>query len=67
MSVPVGYRTGQLRGPNSTLTGLRNPRGYCPNHSTGVKLADDFDVTPLQYVDGPEGPRPLVPTSTMAA
>jgi hypothetical protein len=28
-----------------------NPRGYCPNHSTGVKLPDDFGVTPLQYVD----------------
>ena len=25
--------------------------GYCPNHSTGVKLPDDFTVTPLQYVD----------------
>jgi peptide-methionine (S)-S-oxide reductase len=25
--------------------------GYCPNHSTGVKLPDDFVVTPLQYVD----------------
>jgi peptide-methionine (S)-S-oxide reductase len=28
----------------------KNPRGYCPNHSTGVKLPDDFVVTPLQYV-----------------
>ena len=27
------------------------PSGYCPNHSTGVKLPDDFVVTPLQYVD----------------
>jgi peptide-methionine (S)-S-oxide reductase len=26
------------------------PNGYCPNHSTGVKLPDDFGVTPLQYV-----------------
>ena len=25
--------------------------GYCPNHATGVKLPDDFVVTPLQYVD----------------
>jgi peptide-methionine (S)-S-oxide reductase len=25
--------------------------GYCPNHSTGVKLPDDFVVTRLQYVD----------------
>jgi len=24
---------------------------YCPNHATGVKLPDDFVVTPLQYVD----------------
>ena len=23
--------------------------GYCPNHATGVKLPDDFVVTPLQY------------------
>jgi peptide methionine sulfoxide reductase MsrA len=29
----------------------KNPHGYCPNHSTGVKLPDDFVVTPLQYVD----------------
>jgi peptide-methionine (S)-S-oxide reductase len=29
----------------------KNPRGYCPNHSTGVKLPDDFVVTPLEYVD----------------
>jgi peptide-methionine (S)-S-oxide reductase len=28
----------------------KNPRGYCPNHSTGVKLPDDFVVTPIQYV-----------------
>jgi peptide-methionine (S)-S-oxide reductase len=27
------------------------PYGYCPNHSTGVKLPDDFVATPLQYVD----------------
>jgi peptide-methionine (S)-S-oxide reductase len=29
------------------------PGGYCPNHSTGVTLPDDFavPVTPLQYVD----------------
>ncbi len=26
----------------------KNPNGYCPNHSTGVKLPDDFVVTPLQ-------------------
>jgi peptide-methionine (S)-S-oxide reductase len=31
----------------------KNPGGYCPNHSTGVKLPDDFaiPVTPLQYID----------------
>ena len=29
----------------------KNPRGYCPNHATGVKLPDDFVVRPLQYVD----------------
>jgi peptide-methionine (S)-S-oxide reductase len=27
------------------------PNGYCPNHATGVKLPDDFVVTPMQYVD----------------
>ena len=27
------------------------PNGYCPNHSTGVKLPNDFVVAPLQYVD----------------
>jgi len=26
------------------------PNGYCPNHATGVRLPDDFVVTPLQYV-----------------
>ncbi len=29
----------------------KNPGGYCPDHRTGVKLPDDFVVTPLQYVD----------------
>ncbi len=29
----------------------KNPRGYCPIHSTGVKLPADFKVTPLQYVE----------------
>jgi hypothetical protein len=33
------------------MTTVKNPNGYCPNHSTGVKLPDDFAVTPLQYVD----------------
>ena len=28
----------------------KNPGGYCPMHSTGVRLPDDFAVTPLQYV-----------------
>jgi peptide-methionine (S)-S-oxide reductase len=28
----------------------KNPNGYCPNHSTGVKLPDVV-VTPLQYVE----------------
>ena len=27
------------------------PNGYCPNHSTGVKLPADFVVTPLQYAE----------------
>src|SRR5688572_14603257 len=30
---------------------VKVPNGYCPNHATGVKLPDDFAVTPLQYVD----------------
>jgi hypothetical protein len=30
---------------------VKNPGGYCPNHSTGVKLPDDFVVTALEYVD----------------
>ena len=28
----------------------KNPGGYCPNHETGVRLPDDFAVTPLQYI-----------------
>ena len=27
------------------------PNGYCPNHSTGIRLPEGFAVTPLQYVD----------------
>ena len=27
------------------------PNGYCPIHATGVRLPDDFVVTPLQYVE----------------
>ena len=27
------------------------PNGYCPNHATGVRLPDDFAVTPLRYLD----------------
>ena len=27
------------------------PNGYCPNHTTGVTLPDDFATTPLQYLD----------------
>jgi hypothetical protein len=46
--------------PGSTLPDHRTqqyahvvkvPNGYCPIHATGVKLPDDFVVTPLQYVD----------------
>jgi peptide-methionine (S)-S-oxide reductase len=29
----------------------KNPGGYCPDHSTGVKVPDDFVATPLQYID----------------
>jgi peptide-methionine (S)-S-oxide reductase len=29
----------------------KNPFGYCPVHATGVKLPDDFVVTPLAYAD----------------
>jgi hypothetical protein len=30
-----------------------NPGGYCPNHSTGVSLPDDFAITAteLKYID----------------
>lgn len=28
-----------------------HPNGYCPNHSTGVRLPNDWAVRPLQYVD----------------
>jgi hypothetical protein len=27
------------------------PGAYCPDHRTGVKLPDDFVVTPLQYIE----------------
>jgi hypothetical protein len=29
----------------------KDPNGYCPTHSTGVQLPDDFVLTPLQFVD----------------
>ncbi len=29
----------------------KDPRGYCPNHATGVKLPDQFVRTPLQYAE----------------
>jgi len=28
----------------------KHPNGYCPNHSTGITLPDDFAVQPLQYI-----------------
>ncbi|MFL5769492.1 MAG: peptide-methionine (S)-S-oxide reductase MsrA [Chloroflexota bacterium] len=28
----------------------KNVNGYCPVHATGVKLPDDYAVTPLRYV-----------------
>ncbi len=33
------------------------PHGYCPNHSTGVRLPDDFGMptTPLRYVEDTGG------------
>jgi peptide-methionine (S)-S-oxide reductase len=27
------------------------PGAYCPDHRTGVKMPDGWEVTPLQYVD----------------
>jgi peptide-methionine (S)-S-oxide reductase len=35
----------------SVYSSHRGANPYCPNHSTGVRLPDDFVVTPLQYVD----------------
>jgi peptide-methionine (S)-S-oxide reductase len=35
----------------SVYSSHRGANPYCPNHATGVKLPDDFVVTPLQYVD----------------
>ena len=29
----------------------RVPKDYCPNHSTGVNLPDDFKTAPPQCVD----------------
>ena len=29
----------------------KEPNGYCPVHSTGVKLPEGFTVTPLHYVE----------------
>ena len=33
------------------LDKTRGPGAYCPDHRTGVKLPDDFVVTPLQYIE----------------
>ena len=47
MMVPMCADTSRQGG--SSLP--ENPRGHCPNHATGVKLPNDFVVTPLQYVE----------------
>ena len=39
------------RGLPPAVPRQESPNGYCPNHATGVKLPEDFKVTPLQYVD----------------
>ena len=36
---------------DSNLAENRGLGAYCPDHRTGVKLPDDFVVTPLRYVD----------------
>jgi hypothetical protein len=61
---PVGDLAAGRKGrmvPQRALSGQRNvrreaprgesPNGCCPIHATGVKLADDFKVTPLDYMD----------------
>ena len=35
----------------SVYSSHRGANPYCPNHATGVRLPDDFVVTPLQYVE----------------
>jgi hypothetical protein len=45
---PMTWSAATLVGAQAAVS-LRSPR-LSPNHSTGVKLPDDFVVTPLQYV-----------------
>jgi len=70
---PVGEAP---RTPRSSHAEVANPsaysshRGanpYCPNHSTGVRLPDDFFVTPLPYADRARLLRDLGPASIGAA
>jgi hypothetical protein len=46
-----GRRGGLSQGGTHHAALSGNPDAYYPNHTTGVKLPDDFAVTPLQYVD----------------
>ena len=46
---PIGLRHALQDTWSSSLA--ENPRGYCPNHATGLKLPDAFVVKPLQHVD----------------
>jgi hypothetical protein len=41
---------GALRQRDNASYPAEDPNGYCPNHSTGVKLPKDFKVTP-EHVD----------------
>ena len=46
-----GHRAMVMLSPKPGSSLAEVPNGYCPNHATGVKLPDDFAVTPLQYVE----------------
>jgi len=46
---PPGHLTAVCRVMREQSVDLSEvPRGYCPNHSTGVTLPEGFVATPLQ-------------------
>jgi hypothetical protein len=51
MSSKFQIAKAQVSGRELYTASSEIPHGYCPNHSTGVRLPEGFAATPLLYVD----------------